>query len=717
MFNLARYFNQFLFYFPDFYIIMTDQTGKMKEYLETLNKKQLEAVLHTGSPLLILAGAGSGKTRVITTKIVYLIKELGVNPYSILAVTFTNKAANEMKNRVLDMCPDADKVMLRTFHSFGAWLLRRNSHILGLNENFLIYDEEDKIAIIKSVIETSINEKIAVSSIKHISHCISRAKDNCLYPTDDLSEIDYDTYFPLIYQHYYNKLNEIGNVDFGDLIMLAVKLLNKYPEVRKRTQQRFRVILVDEFQDSNPAQLELLKALYDETNYLCVVGDEDQSIYKFRGAEVKNIIEFPEIFAQTQVIMLEQNYRSTPNILDVALNVVSNNQYRMGKNLWTEIPDGELVKLAFVTDQDEEARFCVHILKDMNFNNTAILYRNNYQSRAFETLFQNIGIPYRIVGSLRFYEREEIKDVLAWLHILLNPRDEVSFFRILNKPSRGLGKKTVEKILKQDTVDLIEATRITIETSTKKTAAGLEEFIKLYNAFSNAIATKNLSKTIEIIYQKSGLYDYYREKDSANSTAKIQNLYEMVNAASAYPQGREAAGNFLDNITLGGREEDDDDQGKVTLITIHNTKGLEFDRVIITGLEDGLFPHLASSLDDTEGDIEEERRLFYVAITRARKELYLTSCHYRRVFGDYRDRFPSRFLSEIPEELMEILGQDSEQEQFCKGDYVKHNEYGLGIIADKWYSGNNLVVLVQFENGKAAQLLPKYAHLEKIHYE
>jgi len=690
----------------------------MEKYLSTLNNKQLEAVLHTGSPLLILAGAGSGKTRVITTKIVYLIERMGINPSSILAVTFTNKAALEMKTRVLDMCPEAEKVMLRTFHSFGAWLIRRNSKALGLSDNFLIYDEDDKMSILKAIIENSFQGKVAASELKAISNNISKAKDRCLFPSDNLDDIDFEEDFPLIYKLYFDKLNEIGNVDFGDLIMLAVKLLQDNQEIRTRTQQRFQVILVDEFQDSNPAQLELLKAIYNGSNYLCVVGDEDQSIYKFRGAEVKNIIEFPEIFKDTNVIMLEQNYRSTPNILDVALNVVNNNVNRMGKNLWTEINDGEPVKLAYVSDQDEEAKFCAQILQDLNFGNTAILYRNNYQSRTFETLFQNIGIPYKIIGSLRFYDREEIKDILAWLHILINPRDSVSFIRIVNKPPRGLGKKSIEKILNSGDSDLIRTVNSLIADKPSKSNKGLQEFSNLYNSFLTALETNYLSKIIEMMYTKTGLLEYYKEKDANSFTAKAQNLYEMVNAAAVFPPGNESITNFLDNITLSSIYNDnDDDQNKVTLITIHNTKGLEFDRVIITGLEDGLFPHFSNSYEDSDGDTEEERRLFYVAITRAKKELYLTSCKYRRVFGEYRDQYPSRFISEIPENLLEIAGNTKKDDGFTVGDYIRHLEYGTGIIKDKWYTGETLVLIVQFENGKTAQLLPQYVKLERVYYD
>jgi DNA helicase-2/ATP-dependent DNA helicase PcrA len=680
------------------------------DYLDVLNEKQREAVLHLGPPLLILAGAGSGKTRVITTKIAWLIDEKGHDPRSILAVTFTNKAADEMKHRVLDLSPRTENVMIRTFHSFGAWLLRQHTHLIGLPSGFTIYDPDDMIALIKSIAE----KKTPLNEIKRYAYLISRAKDRCLSPAHDLSEFSWAFGFESIYEKYQKKLDEIGNVDFGDLIMQPVRLLREFSQVKKRIQQRFDVILVDEFQDSNVAQFELLKELYSGTNYLCVVGDEDQSIYSFRGAEVENIVGFSSVFPGTKVIMLEQNYRSTGTILDLATRVVEHNEYRLGKNLWTENEGGEPVVYAQLYNQDEEALFCAHLLEDRNFNETAILYRNNYQSRAFESLFLRLKIPYKIVGTLRFYEREEVKDVLAFLNFLLNQRDEVSFRRVVNKPPRGIGAKSIEKIISIQADDLLISAREALPRLSVKVREALSFFSDFIQEAILMLQSHTLSEVVHHIIIRSGLYDYHNEKDKQNSTAKVQNLEEFVNATARYPGGKEGLSAFLETTMLNSSDEDPfSHEGKVTLITVHNTKGLEFDRVIITGLEDGLFPHRGESNDEEE-NIEEERRLFYVGVTRARKRLYLTSCMRRLVFGRYDDRYPSRFLSEIPRECISQYGKETGR-GFSMGEHVVHPDYGAGIIVRKWYNEDEEMVQVKFSTGRYARFITSYSKLERIY--
>src|SRR6056297_1786789 len=425
------------------------------DYLQVLNREQKQAVLHQGRALLILAGAGSGKTRVITTKIAYLIDQLGVDPHSILAVTFTNKAADEMHARVLTMVPEARGVMIRTFHSFGAWLLRRNAHLLGMNSNFSIYDDEDALTLLHSLYNSYKRRELTT-----YNRMISRAKDYALGPEDDLSRISTDPRFQEMYERYEARLREIGNADSGDLILRPVELLRSEPEVLRRMHSRFRVILVDEYQDSTVAQYELLKLLYGPESSLCVVGDDDQSIYRFRGAEVRNIISFPDEFEETTIIKLEQNYRSTERILSIASHVVNHNRQRLGKTLWTSQGKGGKAKVAFLRNHDEEAEYCARLLEDGNMAGTAILYRTNAQSRSLETCFVKKGIPYKIVGSLRFYDREEVKDALALLSFFVNHNDEVAFRRIVNKPARGIGAKTVlslvEEALNEDG-DLIAA--------------------------------------------------------------------------------------------------------------------------------------------------------------------------------------------------------------------------------------------------------------------
>ncbi len=758
-----------------------------------LNTAQREAVLHQDSPLLILAGAGSGKTRVITVKIAWLIGEQGVDPRSILAVTFTNKAAGEMRERALSLLNDAGPeagpdagpeaahgspsavgpppgqmgptaspgpsssyssappvdprdLTLRTFHSFGAWMLRRNSEIAGLPRGFNIYDDDDSITLLKALYPEQKRGPLA-----RWYHLISRAKDYCLTPDDDLSDISEDPEFVSIYRTYQARLEEIGNVDFGDLIMKPVQLLENEPVVAERLHRRFRYILVDEYQDSNVAQYRMLRALAAADTFVCVVGDDDQSIYRFRGAEVQNILTFPEIFPDTKVVRLEQNYRSTAPILDLAGAVVAKNQGRLGKQLFTDRQEGALPRLLLLPDQADEVSFVIDRVRAADRagegGETAVLYRTNAQSRAFETALLREEIPYRIVGAVRFWDREEVKDAVAFLKFLANPRDEVSFRRIINKPARGLGAKSVEHILEKLAPargDLAAAADYAIPEVSKKAGAALRAFARLTERLQdyvergatadrpNPAEPATLAAVVEEMLAGSGLSQYHREQDEVAGTQKVQNLEELINAASLYPATREGLTEFLEIIELdSAREQEDTVDAKVVLITMHNTKGLEFDRVVITGLEEGLFPR-----DDDPEELEEERRLFYVAITRARHEVTLTSCRYRRLHGKLTDFLPSRFLTEIPKELVQVdadgysggLGGDGagtlsglrsgrargENHPWPRGTAVYHDNYGSGVVTKAWHAGSEAVVLVRFETGATAQFIPKYTPLERI---
>jgi DNA helicase-2/ATP-dependent DNA helicase PcrA len=716
------------------------------DYLEALNPRQREAVLHFGSPLLILAGAGSGKTRVVTTKIAYLVDRRGLDPASILAVAFTNKAAGEMKQRARALAPGAEAVMIKTFHAFGAWLLRRHVHLLNLPGGFNICDEEDS----RSVLRNMLGKKLSALEARDLAQCISRAKDRCLEPGDDLSGLKapgilagYD--FSQIYADYQVRLRESGNVDFGDLILQSVRLLTDFPEVADRLRQRFRVILVDEYQDSNHAQFRLLASLYGETSYLCVVGDEDQSIYGFRGAEVNNILEFPDAFPGTRVIRLEQNYRSTGNVLRVASQVVANNRLRLGKTLWTEKPAGPPVVFRLLEDQDLEAEYCASLLSDRDYANTAILYRMNFQSRVFENLFARRGIPFRVVGTVRFYEREEVKDARAYLALLANPRDEIAFRRAVGKPRRGIGKVTVDKLIarRREGGDLLAACRSLAAEGRRNTAAALGDFVRVMDSLEEKLersAGGSLEPLVRQLLEESGLYAHYQERDEIEGGAKARNLEELVNATRDYPGGREGLVLFLESVELEpGRENPFAPEGKVTLITVHNTKGLEFDRVIITGLEDEIFPHhrsLVEGLPVAGTDLEEERRLFYVGITRARKRLYLTAARRRRVFGTFKKSEPSQFLKEIPPECLHDPGgvpawgggslseadgsparggnSPSEADGFPLGCGVYHDDYGPGRIIRRYSAEGLACALVRFDSGKTARFILKYASLERI---
>ncbi len=703
----------------------------MTDYLNSLNPVQREAATYNGRSLLILAGAGSGKTRVITTRIAWLIDQMKVNPRSILAVTFTNKAAGEMRGRVEAMVPGSGGgVMIRTFHSFGAWLMRMNVHLTAdLKQSFSIYDDDDSISLLQTIFPDKTKKKLAP-----YANWISRAKDYYLGPEDDLGRITTVPDFPEVYKLYEQKLRAVGNLDFGGLIVRPVELLKSNEELRQRIRQRFKIVMVDEYQDSNVAQFELLKQLAGEDNSICVVGDDDQSIYKFRGAEVKNILSFPDYFPDTKIIKLEQNYRSTAPILGIASSVVENNSSRLGKTLWTQRDEGSKAKIVYLENQAAEADFCAGLLEDGNLKGTAILYRTNAQSMSFETCFSRLNIPYRIVGALRFLEREEIKDSIALLSLLLNPDDAVAFVRIINKPSRSLGKVTVQKIIaeaEKQGCSLIEAGgKVKLSA---KASAGFSSFKKLYTFMEENIDKMPLAEFIAELVEQSGLIAHYTKKDEMTASAKENNLNELVSAAMGFGDGREGLALFLEEIELdreavsrsngsdlGGGAEPGDDNA-VTLITMHNTKGLEFDRVIITGMEEGLFP---SGREETPEEIEEERRIFYVSITRARNELYLTSCRSRRIWGRTQFFGPSMFLSEIPEEHAEIfdasgyggssrdvsIGADM---KYKPGTAVFHEDYGSGVIAKSGTAGDHLYVIVQFESGRSGRFLPEFdSHLE-----
>ncbi|MDR0504125.1 MAG: ATP-dependent helicase [Treponema sp.] len=669
-------------------------------YLEPLNPEQRQAVLHTGKPLLILAGAGSGKTRVITTKIAWLIREKGMDPRSILAVTFTNKAAREMAQRARQIEERAEEAMLRTFHSFGAWFLRRNGNLAGLNSGFVIYDDDDVISLLSTIMENAPKPEV-----KKCAYNISRAKDYFLCPeSPELAVIDGRKKFRDIYARYEERMSQIGNVDFGDLIKKPVEILRCQPETARRFHERFSVIMVDEYQDANVAQFQLLKELCGADTYVCVVGDDDQSIYRFRGAEVKNILEFPDRFSDADIIRLERNYRSTSPILKAASSVVDCNHGRLGKTLRAEKGDGPLPVLAYLRNQDDEAAFCAdNILnsvqkKQAAWSDWAILYRTNAQSLGFETTFLRRGIPYRVVGSLKFYEREEIKDALALLSFLVNPRDEVAFRRVVNKPARGIGAVSVEKIAEAaivNGIDLIEAGKDQEAGNreldiSKKARKGLDEFYKLIEGARTVLTTaeiphtgepkvygtekrrkirkekkeerigslkssEGLSVCIEHLINESGLAEYHKEQDETAGNSKINNLQELLNGASEYSNNYEGLLKFLEDVELDRTmyenvNNQNDQNNSVTLITFHNTKGLEFKRVIMTGLEHGIFPRE----DKKDEELEEERRLFYVGATRAMDELYMTTCEERRMYGRTMPAQPSLFLREVDRNFLRV---------------------------------------------------------------
>jgi DNA helicase-2/ATP-dependent DNA helicase PcrA len=632
-------------------------------------------------------------------------------------VTFTNKAAQEMKERVLAIVPHADEVMVRTFHSFGAWFLRRNAKLAGLNADFRIYDEDDSLSLLKSILGKSEDRGFLRRSYEEIS----RVKDLGIGGDAPAEEIERAGCAPDLYAAYEQRKQGTGNVDFGDLILKPLQLLRRHPEVRGRSRQRFRVVLVDEYQDSNAAQFELLRELWEPGIYLCVVGDDDQSIYGFRGAEVGNILSFPKVFPGTEVVRLERNYRSTQSILDIASAVVANNKERLGKTLWTENAAGELPTVSCVLDQDEEADFCAAIARDGFAGTTAILYRMNAQSLPFEDRFRRLGIRFRLVGTVRFYEREEVKDALAYLSLLVNRNDEVAFRRVVNRPGRGIGAVSVEKIVEAwrargAGTDLLSACRQASGRLSPRARSGLADFLSCLDGLSGLVEDLPLAELARSLLSRTGLYEMYRTRDKSNDTDKTANLEALVSAMAESGAGPAALTAFLESVALASPLDGagEVENARVTLITLHNTKGLEFDRVIVTGLEEGIFPHNSSS--GTIEDLEEERRLFYVGITRAREQLFMTWCLRRRLFGRTTEMSPSRFLDEIPEDMVRKTGgaESAEGGEFPVGTGVYHDEYGTGVVERSWYTDGSQLVQVRFQSGRVGKFLPKYARLERV---
>ncbi len=727
---------------------------KLEQYLSVLNDQQRQAVVHEGSPLLILAGAGSGKTRVITTKIAYLIGQKEVNPYSILSVTFTKKAANEMRERAVRMEPLAERAQIRTFHSFGSWFLRKYYEEAGVEQSFTVYDDEDMAILIRKI-EPALTQKEA----RLAAHQIALAKDYCLGPKDDLAIIASEFDLPDIYAKYEERLRSTGNVDFGDLIMMPVTVMEETPQIAAQIHTRFNVIMVDEYQDSNIAQYKLLQKISGVEegyqNYVCVVGDDDQSIYKFRGAEVQNILTFSSKFPGTQIIRLERNYRSTSEILAAASLVVNKNSGRLGKTLIADRGEGGFPVLAYLPDQNAEVTFCSDLIqksvdKGGKYSDWAILYRTNAQSLGFEKDFLHKHIPYVVVGSLKFYEREEIKDALSYLALCANPKDEIAFRRVINKPSRGLGEKTQDKIFDMARItledgqtsykSLIESLEA-LQTAgglSKKASEGAEAFVKMYKELLAAFdKSKKLSDFIEKLIKTSGLDEYHKASDEVEGTQRLQNLQELVNSAVPYECSVEGLVAFLDAINLDrALELQSEETGEdcVTLITLHNTKGLEYNKVVITGLEQGVFPRE----NKVRADLEEERRLFYVGITRARDELYVTSTAQRVLYGHTQYMTPSVFLNES-EEAFKIVGQKPRAqfssswgygkagtyggygaypapkssggelaEKWAKGTKLYHDDYGYGVIVSNRMNGNEFLIEVQFETGNKKTFIPQY---------
>lgn len=723
----------------------------MKEVFKALNPQQQEAVGHKEGPLLILAGAGSGKTRVITYRTAYLISE-GIEPKNILAVTFTKKAAEEMRKRVEDIIPlNGSRPLISTFHSACVKILRegRGKGEGTFNKDFLIYDKADALSVIKGCAkELNINDELY--SADSIAKKISSLKNN-LISADNFKaqEFGFEDKVKKVYKLYQEKLSSDSALDFDDLLMKTVELFEKNIDALSHYQDVFKYIMVDEYQDTNYVQYRLMMLLSNKHRNICVVGDDDQSIYGFRGANISNILNFEKDFPDAKIVKLEQNYRSTQKILDAASSVVDKNISRRKKTLWTENQSGEKIRLYKAEDGQKEALYICKTIKEIRtsdnrrYKDFAVLYRINAQSRILEEQFHRMAIPYIIVGGLRFYERKEIKDITAYLRVIANPDDDVSLKRIINTPSRGIGQVTIERL-----TDLCKERKLSLYEGAKN-IGHISHIGPILNGFVNLIdgliekGGLSLSDLVKEILAKTGYIEWLKSSDKEDAENRIENINEFISAVADFEQNNEKADiqGFLDHISLSAQIDDASDKDDaVFLMTLHNAKGLEFSVVFVSGMEEGIFPNFRAFDDDRQ--LEEERRLCYVGITRAKERLYLTHAERRFIFGSERNARASRFIEEIPEELVEEINEKKEErwgrpvaqastlsdakfsDERCRdakscvstfpvGAAVRHPNFGRGRVKASEGTGDDEKVVVSFDSIGLKRLSVKYARLER----
>lgn len=718
---------------------------KTPHILKGLNPNQEKAVTATEGPLLILAGAGSGKTRVLTHRIAYLVQELGVRPNSILAVTFTNKASLEMKQRAQKLLP---KNILRnaepaiaTFHSFGLKILRNEAQHLGYDQDFVVYDSDDQKKIIKEVLkELDLSEKIY--NINAICACISNAKNNFIFPKEFSQKASehFEQNVALIYPLYQKLLEQNQAFDFDDLIVRVVQLFEKTKKVLKKYQNAYHYFMIDEYQDTNHSQYRLTNLLASSSRNLCVVGDDDQSIYSWRGADIRNILEFESDYPEAVVIKLEQNYRSTKKILEAAGKVICLNNQRKSKKLWTENAMGESIRFYEAFNELDEARFVAKKILDLTYKKNAIdyqdiavMYRTNAQSRVLEETFIKEGLPYQLIGGIKFYERREIKDLLSYLRFISNPFDRLSFSRIVNLPARGIGKKALEKFFifhnQRLSTSLLESLKNAREIpDLPKTAlSGLENFYKLISEFKQKSSQMALVDLFDLILEKTGFAAHLQD-GSEEGKERFENIMGLRNLILEYSEINPvlALAKFLEDTALmTDVDKMKNKTNQVTLITFHAVKGLEFPVVFMTGMEEGLFPHIRSF--DSENKLEEERRLCYVGITRAKNFLFFTRAKERTIYGTSQPTIPSRYILNIPSELLINLNHKScltqksslpkkklkitnNNKYYQEGDRVKHKSFGIGIVVQA--KGDE--VSVAFEGVGIKKLVSSIAPLKKF---
>ncbi len=664
--------------------------------LNGLNKEQIKAVKHINGPMLVLAGAGSGKTKVLTSRIAYLIEQ-GISTDNILAITFTNKAAKEMKERVMKLIGyDAKSIQISTFHSFGLKIIKENYARLGYKSNFVILDSDDTLTVVKKIMkDLNLNPKFY--NPRDIRNKISSAKNELLDP-DKYAKVEFDSNIIEVYRKYNKKLIMGNSVDFDDLLILPIKLFREYPDILKYYQEKYQYVLIDEYQDTNEAQYIFSKMLCNNHKNIFVVGDNDQAIYAFRGANYKNILNFEKDYPDCKVIMLEENYRSTQNILDAANSVIKHNKMRKDKNLWCNNDVGSKVKYIKTDTDKEECAYVSDKIKELHDNNVnyddiAILYRTNAQSRLIEEEMLKNGIPYRVVGSFYFYNRKEIKDLLCYLRLINNHDDDVSLLRVINEPKRGIGDKTIDSLTSVATekgISLFDAIDSGKELKFKEMILDMEK--KCENL--------TLTEMVDLVLDDSGIRNEYKGDKSLESEIRLENLEEFKSITKGYEEeyGVISLTDFLNEVAIvSDVSEHQDSSNKVSLMTIHAVKGLEFDNVFILGMEEGLFPHYNAINSGNISEIEEERRLCYVAITRAKKNLWMLNTKKRMLFGNTQINMPSRFMDEIDSKYLEtennrtgiidkmvnFVKEDkfrSDDVSYNPGDHVKHDEFGEGVV-------------------------------------
>ena len=750
----------------------------MKDFLNNLNNSQLESTLQMDGPMIVIAGAGSGKTRVLTYKIAYLMTE-GVDPFNILALTFTNKAAKEMKERIATIVGnEAKNLWMGTFHSVFARILRIEAHKIGYTSNFTIYDSDDSQKLVSRIIKEFNLDKDQYK-YKSIFSRISSMKNSFITPNNYLNneelllsdKISNRSKFYQIYNEYVERCFKAGAMDFDDLLLKTNELLNSYPDTLSKYQNIFKYILVDEYQDTNHSQYLIIRALSDKFQNICVVGDDAQSIYSFRGANINNILNFQKDFPDSKIFRLEQNYRSTKNIVNAANSLIENNQKRLKKNVWTENESGEKISVNKLLTDGEEGRFVASSIfenkmqSQLQNSDFAILYRTNAQSRSFEDALRKKNISYRVYGGLSFYQRKEIKDVLAYLRLLINPDDEQAFKRIINFPARGIGQTTLNKIAveaKKSSVsdyifikDLLKSSEI-LNNSTKNK---LLDFVIMIESIKNKIEHVDVFDITKEVLKQSGLYNLYKNDESLEGINRIQNIEELLNGIKDFVENNEksqaSVSSFLQDVALATDQDNDtNDNNKVSLMTVHLAKGLEFPYVYIVGLEENLFPSAMNLNSRTE--LEEERRLFYVALTRAEKKIYLSYVLSRYRWGKPVDSEKSRFIDEIKEEYLQnnviqrsISKDFSQKSQFNKvgirfkkpetrpaknfvklkssssksnlfdnklivGNIVVHERFGKGEVISIEGQGGDKKAEIKFEKGGLKKLLLRFSRLEII---